>query len=354
MSFFEKMANKMAEKACSDPKFQQSWQVHMKAFGPILSPAFEGNAPAKVHLTAALNSISRGDCKAGLETLKKVQPLCRTDADHAALFYFMGLGVERLGDQKTACQFYMHSCQSGHSFYLPYMTSARDAQDAGVFDVAEENFRKAIEYLAHPAVQDTPQLKQLSFSARSNLGSCLTMMHRFEEAEAMLNEAAQILPGAADIASPRAILFAAMGNSEKAQEQLGVLEQTKSSLLDGTYQLVGKILTGSHAQFAALPPERSLIAPFWRWFTEAEQQLIDMLRAKEHDALLALLTEKLSPIFPFMERDLEFGLMFNDDLTQFEMEMADFYVTALHEGYKELLDACPEALQSRWTFKIIH
>ena len=51
-------ADKLARKSFESAKFQQSWQVHYQAFGPILEPAFVENYQAKIHLTAALNFIS--------------------------------------------------------------------------------------------------------------------------------------------------------------------------------------------------------------------------------------------------------------------------------------------------------
>lgn len=39
----EALADKLARKSFESAAFQQSWQVHMRAFGPILEPAFEGN-----------------------------------------------------------------------------------------------------------------------------------------------------------------------------------------------------------------------------------------------------------------------------------------------------------------------
>ena len=47
--------------------FQKSWDTHMEAFGPILGPAFMQNFEARVHLTAALNSLSKGKQKLFLQ-----------------------------------------------------------------------------------------------------------------------------------------------------------------------------------------------------------------------------------------------------------------------------------------------
>lgn len=46
------LADKLAQKSFNSPKFQESWAVHMQAFGPILEPAFAEDYQARVHLTA--------------------------------------------------------------------------------------------------------------------------------------------------------------------------------------------------------------------------------------------------------------------------------------------------------------
>lgn len=354
MDLMEKLRDKLAEKSFSDPKFQQSREVHMKAFGPILEPAFKDNTVAKIHLTAALNQIGRGDCQSGLMSLKKVHPLCQNDADYAAFFYFMGLAAERSGDALNARQFYIRANEFGHKFYLPYMKVAKEAHASGVFESAAENYRKAIECLNAGDAETIPQFHRLSVSARSNLGSCLTMMHCYDEAEALFDEAQNIQPGMTDLASPRAILYAAKGDKTRVSEQIALLKKDNSAFLPQTAVMTNDILSGKHAHFSALPPERELIAPFWQWFEETEKQLIQALRDQENEKFLSLLAEKLRPIFPFMERELEFGVMFNRDFTHFDVDMADFFCISLNKGYEELLAACPDPLKARWAFKIVH
>lgn len=354
MGLMEKLRDKLVEKSFNDPKFQQSWEVHMKAFGPILAPAFKDNTIAKIHLTAALNQISRGDCQNGLMSLKKVHPLCHEDADYAAFFYFMGLAAERSGDPHGAREFYLRANEFNHGFYLPYMRAAKYAHTSADFDTAVENYRKAIECLSISSADSIPQFRQLSASARSNLGSCLTMMHRYDEAEALFDEAQSILPDMPDLASPRAILYAAKGDQAKVSQQLSLLEKSKSALLAQTAAMTGEILSGKHAHFAALPPRRELIAPFWQWFEKSEEELIRLLREQENEKFLSALTEKLQPLFPFIKRELEFGVMCSSDFTRFDMDLADFFTVSLSRGYEELLAACPDALKTRWTFKIVH
>lgn len=328
--------------------------MHLKAFGPILEPAFKDNTIARIHLTAALNQISRDDCEAGVQTLKKVHPLCQEDTDHAAFLFFLGVAMERMGESERARDLYILSNAKNHRFYMPYMKVARCAQNDFVFEAAEENYRKAIDCLPSDIIGSDAQLIQAAASARSNLGSCLTMMHRLDEAEAMLNEAERMQPDKADFAAHRAILHAVKGDCLHRDEQLCILEQSGSKLLEQTKSFTDSILSGTHPFFSALPSKRELIAPFWQWFIRAEDELIQLLKNKEAEKFLSLLTEKLQPVFPFMDRELAFGVLFDKDFTHFDVDMADFFYVSLYKGFEELLAACPDALKKRWTFKIAH
>ena len=354
MGFLENMLNKTAEKAFNDPKFQQSWQVHMKAFRPILEPAFVDKTVAKVHLTSALNRISRGECAEGMETLKKVKPFCETDADNAAWHYFMALACERSGDAESANLFYLRANEFEHSFYLPYLKSARSAHEEAAFETAEIYYRQAISCISEADTACDANLRMIVASAKSNLASCLTMMHRCDEAIVLLDEAKPLMADTADLSSFYAILYAALNEPDKAKEHIAILEKNNSRLLARTVEMTGQILAGKHAHFSAIPPERALIAPFWQWFEANEAMLVQKLRDQEHEDFLALLTEKLAPIFPFMEQELLFGVMMDRECKSFSMDLSDFFAVALRNGYEELIAACPDSLKTRWSFKIVH
>lgn len=68
----ETLADKMARKSFESSKIQQSWQIHLQAFRPILEPAFADSYQAKIHLTAALNHISNHNLAKGMSKLKEL------------------------------------------------------------------------------------------------------------------------------------------------------------------------------------------------------------------------------------------------------------------------------------------
>ncbi len=82
--------DRMAEKALDSNAFQASWQIHLRAFGPLLAPAFADNEPARIHLCNALNHISRRNCDRGEKLLTSLDASATTDADRAMLTFCVG------------------------------------------------------------------------------------------------------------------------------------------------------------------------------------------------------------------------------------------------------------------------
>ena len=80
------LAEKIAQKAFQSVKFQQAWQVHMQAFGPILAPAYSDCYTAKVHLTNILNKISQRDVAGAKSVMETLLKSCGCDTDETGLY----------------------------------------------------------------------------------------------------------------------------------------------------------------------------------------------------------------------------------------------------------------------------
>lgn len=345
----ESFVEKMARKAFESEEFQKSWMVHMQAFGPILEPAFEENCAARVHLTAALNKISRRDVRGGMAGLEKLERACQSDADRAAWLFFMGLCHEMAGETEQAIAFYLDCCDLGHRFYLPYLRLAKFAHADAAFDAAEKHYRDAISCLAGAA--DT-QGKVLLASAHTNLASCLTMMRRYREAEGALAESEAILPVQSGRCAAAAILCAAQGDVERAEALLQDTAAQTPALLPGTQKAVQDILAGKHPQFCILPADPAEIEAFWRWFTDEEQHLALLLEQDTPDAFLDEAGARLMRVVPFLEREPIMGAV--RDGGAYRITLKDSYATALEHIYAQLLAACPEKLHRRWIFEQEH
>ncbi len=226
---------------------QQSWETHRQAFGPILEPAFAENRQVRIVLINALNHISKRDIKRGMELLKELQPHCIYDEDKAAWAFFVGLCFEMAGSRERALEWYEKAGKIGHRFYLPYLKLAKAAHGAGQLERAKAYYETAIDCLLEMPAEDLDEI--ILGSAYANLVSCLTTLRQYAQAERIWN-AAQGYPLQPGAEATAAILFAAMGNGEKAAFYLNRLEEARPDLAQQTRQSVHQLLEGNGPAFS--------------------------------------------------------------------------------------------------------
>lgn len=329
----------MAENTYYSNVFQKKWSVHMQAFGEILKYAFVENYEARIHLCAALDYISRQETKKGHDKLELVHTYCKTDNDEAAWLFCMGLCYEMAGRKEDMHQFYQQANDYGHHFYLPYLKVAKNAHEDAAFDIAERNYKEAIRCLWQ--LQGNQQSKMILASVYTNLTSCLTMMHRYSEAEENLDLSKVILSEQAGRISAEAVLYAAMQEKEKLTEPLEQLKKENLALYMVTKEMTDRIMSGEHPHFSKQEINPILYVNFWNWFYKRQEKL------KEED-----IQKKINKIFTFMQRTCEVELVCDE--ARGKIIFYDYYVIALYAGYQELIKMCPEALKEKWDFEIEH
>ena len=60
----------------------------------------------------------------------------------------------------------------------------------------------------------------------------------------------------------------------------------------------------------------------------------------------------LKPMFAFTEHELQLSIGKSE--TGHVLVFIDFYSTALHDGYTQLVNACPDEIPEHWGFDIVH
>ncbi len=245
-----KVVNEMGEhnEAYEAAEFalRHSWEVHRQAFGPILEPAFQENQQVRLILIDALNRISRREVKKGLELLNQLKEFCIYDEDKAAWTFFVGLCFEMGGARDKALQWYEEAGKYGHRFYLPYLKLAKAAHNAAQFEKAKPYYEAAIACLLEMPEKDKDEM--ILASAYTNLTSCLTMLHRYGEAEAAWKTAQQY-PLANGAAATGAILYAAMGDRERCHGYIDSLKESFPAWVTPTQTMTQQILSGTHPHF---------------------------------------------------------------------------------------------------------
>lgn len=346
----ETFADKMAKKAFDKPDVRKSWDVHMQAFGPILEPAFQNNLQARIHLTAALNHISSRNLAQALVKLKALQKAVVNDADKAALLFCLGLYGEMAGSQEQMLAYYTYANQCGHRFYLPYLKVAKLYLNGRMCLEAEDNFRKAIDCFEATGLSDGDKL--ILGSAYTNLASCLTMQHRYEEAEKALATSRSIYPDAPGRAAAEAVLFALRGDAAAVENCLETLKGQDEAVCAAIKKSTDDILAGTDPMFFAVPVDEEKIAGFWQWFAGYEDEMKGLLDREKYEEGLTPVAKQLLAAFPFLEEVPNVGLGKNDK--GYVVELKDYYAVGIVSAYEKLLAACPEDIKTRWQFAIAH
>ena len=346
----ESLAVKMARKAFYRNDVQQSWKVHMQAFGPILKPAFAENYQAKIHVTAALNHISKGNLPQALPKMQMLQNFCETDADKALLLFVFGLYCERAGNQEQMVTYYDAANRVGHNFYLPYLKVAKFCLTAMDYAPAEENYRKAIGCFDAAALSDADKI--ILGSAWANLGSCLTMLHRYEESWTALENSKAFCPDAPGRAAAEAVLHALKGDEAQVAACIATLESHSPEAVESVRPSTAKILAKTDPLFFTVAVDTEKMNAFWQWFAGYEVQLKDLLDSEKYEDGLTPVAKELLNAFPFLENIPNVGLGKNDK--GYVLELKDYYAVGIVAAYEQLIDICPEDIKSRWQFAIAH
>lgn len=344
----ETIADKIARKSFDSAKFQQSWQVHMQAFGPILEPAFVEDYQAKVHLTAALNFISERNVNKGMAKLQEVKKHIVTDEDKALYLFVAGLCYEMAGDLPRMTELYDCANEYEHSFYWPYIKAAKFHQKCLEYDIAVNDYVAAMNCFEGKDLSE--QEKLIVASVHTNMATCLTMMHEYEYAVHCLEEASGLGVKIPDSASVEAVLFAAMGEKEKAENILVQLDG--SPVYDHIRKTVESILNKTNPAFFPVETDVAKIEAFWNWFVEYCPILEKRLDDQQYEEGMTPISEKLLETFPFMEEPPFVALGKNEK--GYVIELRDMYFVAVKDAFDKLLEACPEEVLGQWQFVVLN
>lgn len=346
----ESFADKMARKAFEKDDVKKSWETHVRAFGPILEPAFQHNLQARVHLTAALNMLSNRNPAGALLKLKALQKSVLTEADKAALFFCFGLYGEMTGSQEQMVTYYTYANKCGHRFYLPYLKVAKFCLSNRIYEEAEKNFREAISCFTATGLNDADRI--ILGSAYCNLASCLTMQHRYDEAEAALASSRSVCAEAPGRASAEVVLHALRGETEQVEQCLKVLKNQAPQAFDTVKESIDKILAGTDPMFFPQPVEDEKITAFWQWFAGYQAEMKKLLDKKKYDDGLTPMAKQLLVTFPFLEEVPNVGLGMNKQ--GYVVELKDYYAVGIVAAYEKLLEQCPGEIKENWQFVIAH
>ena len=313
--------------------FLKAWDFYKRLYGPIMEPAFKTDEQARLKLIYALNRMHGKQLNEAIAHLEDIRERCCYNEDWAAWSFFVGLCFDMAGDTEHMLHCYNACISYEPAFYMPYLKAAVAEHHAADFEAAAEHYCLCLERLSENP--DVPGWEEKQAVAYSSLISCLTMMHRYSEAERLFKQAGV---GSADFAAVGAVLYAAMGNRPKANVQLARVEIQDEEQAAHVRSLVDEILEGKDAHFHPLPVDDEKIAAFWQHFESAEG-----VNTEE-------LAQQLADLFPFLERAVEIELKPEEKKIIFR----DRFAMSLQYGYGKLLAACPQSIKASWSFAVEH
>lgn len=346
----ESFLNKALKKTVG-AKTDAAWSTHAQVFGPLMEDVFTDNETARVHLIAALNQLSRGDAAGAVKVLENsLKRHCKTDAEKTAWLFFGGLAYEALGQRARASTYWTTALCYGPTFYLVYLKLAKLAHADSLFGFAEQNYKQAIRTLEENPNEPKAGHDRILSSAYCNLASALTMMHRFDEAEAALARSEVLYSQMPERESAKAILYAARGEKEKAETAAALFAAVTSPFLaDHLKKMTADILAQRHPHFHANDPEMISVYRFWAWF-EARFKEYRRTPAENQAQFAEEISEKLKSVFPFMERPIEVSVCPEDHTFFF----ADYYALTLSCGLETLFKRMPSTLKEDVRLVRIH
>ena len=194
------------------------------------------------------------------------------------------------------------------------------------------------------------QDKLIVASAHTNMATCLTMMHEYEHAVQCLEETDGLGVKIPNSASVEAVLFAAMGEKEKAESSLAQLDG--SPVYDHIRKTVESILNKTNPAFFPVETDVAKIEAFWNWFMEYCSVLEKHLDSQQYEEGMTPISEKLLETFPFMEEPPLVALGKNEK--GYVIELRDMYFVAVKDAFDKLLEACPEEVLGQWQFVVLN
>ena len=325
--------------------FLRGWEACCRQFGPVLEPAFREDEPARRTLLAAINRIGRRELKEAIGLLQEIRECCQCDADTAAWSFLVGFCFELAGKTENMMHCYRASADCGSRYYMPYLKMAAVEHGNAAFDAARQDYSRAIALL-----QEMPEEQwdgESLASAYTRLASCLTMMHRYREAEESWKKGRSLSRTPGNTAAG-ALLYAALGKELPVRMLLEELEEQNRELCTGIRELTAQILDGSHPHFHPIAPDDARLHRFWRWFGEKE----GAFSAQEPEAFAQEIGAQLNQIFPFLEREAQLQLLCSGEEKQ--LILLDSYAIGLQAGYARLLALRPPELGHHWSFSLGH
>lgn len=316
-----------------------------KNYALILDPVFAQDTDAGLLALFTLDAIEKEKLRTAAKGIIRLERHCKTDADRVLWCILAGMYYRENRCLRAMTVKFDEAAALGHQFFLPHMLSGEFyLYGSHRFEKAYAEFDRAIDCIyCHRPLDDFGQ--QLIARAQACMAYALTMMHRTDEATAMLARAERARDYE-EYLHASAMLSAVKKDADAASQAVSELTKRNPSRGEETGRQVRLILDGTHIHFFPRAVEPSLPADFWVWFGEHESDFQLMVEKGDTEACRETLLSHLDDIVPDREDMFEAEIALKDgkpELTLIACHSRSYAL--LTEALKA---ACPEEIRPRW------
>lgn len=333
------------------PPVRERLRTEIQHFSPILEGAFPENHDAQRLTLFCLDRIDCGRLRAAQKLLNRLEPIAfaGSDAEKALWCTLAGYYLDHCDQRGSAVSAFEEAAAYGHHFPLPYLVTAEfHLLNTKLYDLALENYDKAIDCIYRYPPLDADKLGLIA-QAQAGMAIALIMMHRTEDAAALLAKA-DLSSSSEEHLHATALLCAVKGDAEGAEKALAAFRKLNADLNDHVAGHVRLILDGTHIHFNVRPVSPQLALDFWVWFRSKEKEFQSLLDKGDADACGTMLAEHINTLVPDEEDQMYSAVELHDGKP--EMILTACYSRSYAAMIEAFAAACPEDIRQRWTLTL--
>lgn len=331
-------------KACL-PSVRMRFADIVPRYAPMLNPAFGQDREAARLTLFALDKLEANKLREAEKLIDKLEPHCKTDAEKALWHIMVGLYCWTNGRMDTMVIYFDEAAALGHQYHYPHMLCGEyHLLGTHFFDKALAEYDRAIDCIYQFPPLDDPA-RHLIARAQSCMSYALTMMHRTDEAAAMLAKA-EFGNDSEEYLHASAMLSAVQKDADAANHAVSELTKLNPSLGDEVAKEVRLLLDGTHIHFFPREVSPTLPTDFWVWFREQEPSFRPLLEKNDAEACTQILADHINDLVPDPE-DMMTAVI------ELEDGKPEVILTACHSrSYAAMIGAiiaaCPADIRERW------
>lgn len=314
-------------------------------YAPILNPAFGENRYAQLLTLFAIDRIERNQLKSAQKLIDRLEPHCKTNAEKALWHVLVGLYCWTNDNPDTMAFYFDDAAALGHDYHYPHMLSGEyHLLCTHHFDKGLAEFDRAIDCIYKFPPLDEPG-RHVIAQAQAAMAYALTMMHRTDEATAMLAKA-ELANDSDEYLHASAILSAVNKDADAANQAVSKLTKLHPALGEEVAKHVRLILDGTHIHFFPREVPPGLPADFWAWFRTQESTFQALLDKGDPEGCTSILAGHINELVPDEEDTMTAGFEGTDG--QPEIVLTACYSRSYARMIDAIAAACPDDIRERW------